>query len=126
MNNHNGQRGLADWLARVASGDLAILAPGTGPEADNIDESGLDMRTHALVRLAAVVAASESGGAYDRHVAAALDQGVTLDEIIGVLVALVPTVGAARVTEAASAVLGAIGRVAPDLPAPRRPRPGPG
>jgi len=50
VNNHNGQRGLADWLARVASGDLAILAPGTGPEADNIDESGLDMRTHALVR----------------------------------------------------------------------------
>jgi 4-carboxymuconolactone decarboxylase len=120
VNSHNGRGGLAHWLAGVAAGDPAVLASGIAPEADNIEESGLDMRTHALVRLAAAVAAGEPGESYDRHLAAALDQGVTLDEIIGVLVALLPTVGAARVTEAAPAVLGAIGRVAPDLPAPPR------
>lgn len=124
--NHNGRAGLADWLAGVAAGGPAIPAPGTGPGADNIEESGLDVRTHALVRLAALVGAGESGEAYDHHIAAALDQGVTLDEIIGVLIAVLPTVGAGRVTEAAPAVLGAIGRVASDLPAAQRPGRGQG
>jgi alkylhydroperoxidase/carboxymuconolactone decarboxylase family protein YurZ len=124
VNSHNGRASLAEWLAGVAAGGPAIPAPGIGPEADNIDESGLDVRTHALVRLAAVVAAGESGAGYDRHVAAALDRGVTQDEIIGVLVALLPTVGVARVTEAAPDVFGAIGRVAADHPAAQRSGPG--
>lgn len=124
MSSHNGQASLAEWLAGVAAGGPVIPAPGIGPEADNIDESGLDVRTYALVRLAALVAAGEPGEGYDRHVAAALDQGVTLDEIIGVLVALLPTVGVTRVTEAAPDIFGAIGRVAADLPAAQRSRRG--
>jgi alkylhydroperoxidase/carboxymuconolactone decarboxylase family protein YurZ len=120
VSSHNGRAGLAEWLARVGAGAAAVPAPGIGLEADNIDESGLDVRTYALVRLAAVVTAGESGVGYDRHVAAALDQGVTLDEIIGVLVALLPTVGVTRVTAAAPDVFGAISRVAADLPAAQR------
>jgi len=112
VSSRNGRASLAEWLAGVAAGGPAIPAPGIGPDADYIDESGLDVRTYALVRLGAVVAAGESGEGYDRHVAAALDQGVTLDEIIGVLVALLPTVGVTRVTEAAPDIFGAIGRVA--------------
>ena len=115
MSSRGGQASLAGWLAGVAAGRPAVPPPGIGAEADNIDESGLDVRTYALVRLAAVVAAGSSGQGYDRHVAAALDQGVTLDEIIGVLVALLPAVGVTRVTEAAPDVFGAIGRVAADL-----------
>jgi len=117
VSSHNRPAGLAEWLAGVAAGGAAVPAPGIGLEADNIDESGLDVRTYALVRLAAVVTAGESGEGYDRHVAAALDQGVTLDEIIGVLVALLPTVGVTRVTAAAPEIFGAISRVAGDLPA---------
>ncbi len=124
MSSHNGQGSLAQWLAGVAAGGATGPAPGAGPEADNIDESGLDVRTYALVRLAAVVTAGEAAEGYDRHVAAALDQGVTLDEIIGVLVALLPTVGVTRVTEAAPDIFGAISRVAADLPAARRSGPG--
>ena len=120
MSRHDRPAGLAGWLAGVAAGGAAVPAPGLGLEADNIDESGLDVRTYALVRLAAVVTAGESGEGYDRHVAAALDHGVTLDEIIGVLVALLPTVGVTRVTEAAPDIFGAIGRVAADLPAAQR------
>ena len=119
MTSRGGQASLAEWLAGVAAGRPAVPAPGIGPEADNIDESGLDVRTYALVRLASLVTAGAPGEGYDRHVAAALDQGVTLDEIIGVLVALLPTVGVTRVTEAAPDIFGAISRVAADLPAPR-------
>jgi alkylhydroperoxidase/carboxymuconolactone decarboxylase family protein YurZ len=56
-----------------------------GPGAGDIGKSGLDARTHALVCLAALVAAGESQDACDRAVATALDRGVTPDEIAGVL-----------------------------------------
>ncbi len=106
-----GRAALADWLARVAAGDPVGLEPATCPEADNIERSGLDVRTHALVRLAALVAASESRASYDQAITTALDHGVTLDEIAGMLVALLPTAGAARLTAAGPAILGAIDRV---------------
>ena len=102
MSGYNGRPGFTDRLAGVAADG--------GPEADNIEESGLDVRTHALVRLAAVVASGEAGDGYDHYVMAALDQGVTPDEIAGVLVALLPTVGPARITQAAPHLIEAISR----------------
>ena len=112
----------AEWLAGAAAGDPAVLQPALGTAADNIDESGLDVRTHALVRLAGLVAAGDSAETvFDQRVTAALDHGVTLDEIAGVLIALLPTLGTARVTAAAAAVLGAVGRVTAGLPAAPRP-----
>jgi alkylhydroperoxidase/carboxymuconolactone decarboxylase family protein YurZ len=120
VTSRGGQASLTEWLAGVAAGGPAVPAPGSGPEADNIDESGLDVRSYALVRLASLMTAGVPGEGYDRHIAAALDRGVTLDEIIGVLVALLPTVGVARVAEAAPDVFGAISRVAAGLPAAQR------
>jgi alkylhydroperoxidase/carboxymuconolactone decarboxylase family protein YurZ len=120
VTGRGGQASLAEWLAGVAAGRPAVPVPGSGPEADNIDESGLDVRSYALVRLASLVTAGAPGEGYDRHIAAALDQGVTLDEIIGVLVALLPTAGVTRVTEAAPDIFGAISRVAAGLPAAQR------
>jgi alkylhydroperoxidase/carboxymuconolactone decarboxylase family protein YurZ len=120
VTGRGGRVSLAEWLAGVAAGRPAGPAPSIGPEADNIDESGLDVRSYALVRLASLVTAGAPGEGYDRHIAAALDQGVTLDEIIGVLVALLPTAGVTRVTEAAPDIFGAISRVAAGLPAAQR------
>ena len=120
VTSRGGQASLTDWLAGVAAGRPVGPVPGIGPEADNIDESGLDVRSYALVRLASLVTAGAPGEGYDRHIAAALDQGVTLDEIIGVLVALLPTVGVSRVTEAAPDIFGAIRRATAGLPAAQR------
>lgn len=110
MSGPNGTAGRAEWLASVAAADPVALAAATCAQDDNIEESGLDVRTHAMVCLAALVGAGVRGAAYDEHIATALDHGVTLDEIAGVLVALVPTAGAARVTAAAPAILAAIER----------------
>jgi len=109
--------GLTQWLANVAAGDSASLAPATGIEDDNIEVSGLDARTHAMVCLAALIVGGERGTTYDQHVATALDHGVTPDEIAGVLVALLPTAGAARVAAAAAAIRAAIERLAGHFPA---------
>jgi alkylhydroperoxidase/carboxymuconolactone decarboxylase family protein YurZ len=83
-----------------------------GTCADDIEKSDLDARTHALVCLAALVAAGESPDACDQAVATALDHGVTLAEIAGVLVALRRTAGAARLTGAEPAIRDAIDRAA--------------
>jgi alkylhydroperoxidase/carboxymuconolactone decarboxylase family protein YurZ len=93
------------------------LEPVLGSAAVDIEESGLDLRSYALVGLAALVAAGEPGTRYDQHVATALDHGVTPHEIVGVLIALRGVVDAARMSGAAHAVLGAISRVAADIPA---------
>ena len=76
------------------------------------------MRTYTLVRLAALVAAHGPGTTYDEHIAAALDHGVTPDEITGVLVVLLSTVGSGRVTAAATPFLASLARVTADVPAP--------
>ena len=85
-----------------------MLAPALGPVAGNIDLSGLDIRTHALVRLAALVAASDSRDPIRSACEAALDRGVTGAEITGVLLALLPLLGADRIAAAAAIVLGCL------------------
>ena len=112
MSGPRDRTGPTEWLAGIAAGDPASLTSATCTKDDNIEESGLDVRTHAMVCLAALVAAGASGTAYDEHIGIALDHGVTLDEIAGVLVALLPTAGAARVSAAAPAILAAIDRAA--------------
>lgn len=117
MSTPRSRAALARWLAAAAARDPAVLEAALGPDAGGIEESGLDMRTHALVRLAALVAASEPGTTYDEHVTTALDQGVTPDEILGVLVALLGAVGTPRLRTAATGVLDALDRATADIPA---------
>jgi len=68
-----------------------------------------------------VAAGDSAETVYDQRVTTALEHGVTLDEIAGVLIALLPALGTAHVTAAAAAVLGAVGRVTAGLPAAPKP-----
>ena len=94
------------WLAGAAEHDPAVLEPALSLAEDTGGTLGLDMRSRPLVRLAGLVAtgAGDMPSAYRWQVIEALDRGVTIDEIAGVLMALLPTVGTARVTVAASAI----------------------
>jgi alkylhydroperoxidase/carboxymuconolactone decarboxylase family protein YurZ len=77
-----------------------------------------------MVRLAAAVTACDCGGqaaGYEQQVSAALDQGVSLDEIVGVFVALLPVLGAERIAAAAPDVLRALTQANADLPANQLP-----
>ena len=100
-------------MAGAASHDTAVLEPSLSLAEDAGETMGLDMRSRPLVRLAGLVAsgAGEKSAAYRWHVNQALDRGVTIDEIAGVLMALLPTVGTARVTVAASAIRAALDRL---------------
>lgn len=75
----------------------------------NIEASGLDPKTHALVRLGALIALDAAPASYQWNASMALAAGATIDEIVGVLIAVAPTVGLARVVSAAPDVALAIG-----------------
>ena len=108
----SGRSGEA-WLAGAAEHDPAVLEPALSLAEDAGGTLGLDIRSRPLVRLAGLVAtgAGEMSPAFRWHVIETLDQGVTIDEIAGVLMALLPTVGTARVTAAASAIRAALDHV---------------
>ena len=63
----------------------------------------------ALVRLAAYVALDASPQAYTLGVVAAVSSGASPDEMMGVLFAVAPAVGVARVVSAAPKLASAMG-----------------
>jgi len=75
----------------------------------DVDDSGLDPKTHALVRMGALVALDAAPPSYQWNASMALAAGATVDEIVGVLIAVAPNVGLARIVSAASEVALAIG-----------------
>jgi len=68
---------------------------------DTIEVSGLDPKTHAMVTLAALLAVDAAPSSYNANAELALASGASLDEIIGILIAIAPAVGLGRVVSAA-------------------------
>ena len=63
--------------------------------------AGIDERSHALIRIGALIAMNAAPAAYMNSVDAALRAGATHEEIVGTLIAVLPTVGVGRVVTAA-------------------------
>ena len=63
--------------------------------------SHLDPRTHALLRIGALIGMDAAPIAYGPPVEAALEAGATVEQTVGTLVALMPTLGTARIVSAA-------------------------
>lgn len=72
-----------------------------GSEDENVTASRLDRKTHALVRLGALIVLDAAPQSYASSVEAALLAGATREEIVGTLIAAMPVVGSARVVSAA-------------------------
>jgi len=95
---------------------LQSIVPGASPvvesiarmHAENQEQSGLDDRTFVLVRIAALVAIDASAASYLINLTIADDVGITADDVRGVLIALGPVVGSARVLSGADKALKAI------------------
>jgi alkylhydroperoxidase/carboxymuconolactone decarboxylase family protein YurZ len=76
---------------------------------DTVQVSRLDAKTHALVRLGAALAIDAAPSSYQSAVEPALAAGASIDEIVGTLIAVAPTVGMARVVSAAPELALALG-----------------
>jgi 4-carboxymuconolactone decarboxylase len=82
-------------LRKLAIGDDAFL------ERANAGDSALDRKANALVRLGALIAVDAAAPSYLDPIESARDAGTTDDELVGCLIAVLPTLGAARVISAA-------------------------
>lgn len=96
-------------LSNVARGSAPVLEQLAAMNLDTLENSGLDESTYHLVRLAALVAADAAPVSYLVNLSTAADAGVTLEQAQGVLVAISPVVGSARIASAAGKLLRAFG-----------------
>jgi len=84
---------------------LDLLA---GMTADSIDASSLDLETLALVRIAALVAVDAPAVSYLLNLGAAGEIGIDPERVRGVLAAVAPIVGTARVASATGKIAEAL------------------
>jgi alkylhydroperoxidase/carboxymuconolactone decarboxylase family protein YurZ len=98
-----------DLLRRLAVVDESVLESLFGSPIGGSEPEQPDAKMVALVRLAGLVALDSAPAPYHWSVTAALAAGASDDEVVGVLVALTPVVGTARVASAAPEVALAIG-----------------
>ena len=84
---------------------LDLLASMT---ADSVTASSLDAQALMLVRIAALAAVDAPPISYMLNLEAAAESGVDADQIRGVLAAIAPIVGTARVVSAAGSIVEAL------------------
>ncbi len=103
-----------DTLAGIAAADVDVLEAAIGLREAQLDRTGLDARTFALVKIASLIALDAAPASYAWQIANALDEGVEPEQIIGVLMAVAPQVGGPRIVAAASEIMLALGLTLPD------------
>lgn len=101
-------------LSGLAMGDLRIIDAGQELREANREATGLDPRSFALVKIAALVALDSPPASYLWQVTNALDAGVSPKEILGVIKAVAPQVGGPRAVAAAPEIMVALGLSLPE------------
>lgn len=98
-----------ETLRKLAIRDDAYIDKILGDDRQNLDESDLDEKTHALVRIAGLIAIDAAPPSYMWTVESALSYGATTEEIVGTLIAVMPAIGSGRVVSAAPKLSLALG-----------------
>jgi alkylhydroperoxidase/carboxymuconolactone decarboxylase family protein YurZ len=103
-----------DTLSALALGEPGVVDAGLELRKELRDRSGLDARTFALVKLAAIIALDAPPTSYLWQVANAREAGATPEDMLGVLIAVAPQIGGPRLTAAAPELMVALGLTLPD------------
>jgi alkylhydroperoxidase/carboxymuconolactone decarboxylase family protein YurZ len=96
-------------LSGVSSHDVDALEDAIGLREASRESTGLDERTFALVKIATLIALDAPPASYAWQVGNAIAQGVTPEDILGVLRAVAPQVGGPKVVAAAPEIMVALG-----------------
>ena len=96
-------------LRRLAVHDDKLVASLLAQRDPAIDGCSQDLRTLAFVRLAALFATTGAGGSYQSAVDCALAAGAAVEDVVGVLLAVAPTIGSGRLVAAAPLLARAVG-----------------
>jgi alkylhydroperoxidase/carboxymuconolactone decarboxylase family protein YurZ len=105
-----------ETLKGISAGDLNLLETAVGLREAQLENTGLDARTFALVKIATLIALDAPPASYAWQITNALEDGATPEDILGVLRAVAPQVGGPRVVAAAPEVMVALGLALPDQP----------
>jgi 4-carboxymuconolactone decarboxylase len=101
-------------LTGISVGDVSILDTAIGMRELGREVTGLDARTYALVKIAALIALDAPPASYAWQIGNALDEGVTSEDILGVLRAVAFQVGGPKVVAAAPEIMLALGLALPE------------
>jgi 4-carboxymuconolactone decarboxylase len=93
----------------MSGGEPEALARSVGLRDELPEALSLPATTVAMVRIAALIALDAPPASYGRQVTSALDAGASAEDILGVLRAIAPQVGAPRVVAAAPELMLALG-----------------
>ena len=96
-------------VSALAQGDAPVLDTLVQMTTNTLERSHLDERTYLLVRIAALVAMDAAPLSYLMNIGLAAESGIAIEDIQGVLVAVTPVVGSARIVSAASNILRGLG-----------------
>jgi alkylhydroperoxidase/carboxymuconolactone decarboxylase family protein YurZ len=96
-------------LAGISAGDMKFIESAVGLREAALDATGLDARSFALCKIAALIALDAPPASYAWQVANALEDGVTPEDIVGTLLAVAPQVGGPRTIAAAAEITLALG-----------------
>ncbi len=89
--------------------DTPVLDTLADITAASVEHNSLAPRELMLSRIAALIAVDAAPASYLANAGAAEDSGVTADDIQGVMIAVAPVVGTARVVSAGGKILRALG-----------------
>lgn len=103
-------------LAGISAGRAEALEGALELREAQLEATGLDARTFALVKIAALIALDAPPASYAWQIANAVEAGATPEDILGVLRAVAPQVGGPRVIAAAPEVMLALGLSLPNGP----------
>lgn len=106
-------------LAGISAGDMTMLDQALGMREAVRESTGLDARTFALVKIAALVALDAPPASYAWQIGNALGEGASPEDVLGVLRAIAPQVGGPRVVAAAPEIMLALGLSLPEGEAPQ-------
>ncbi len=96
-------------LADIARGGEPAIEALAEMRLDMQQRSGLDPKTYMVARLAALIAMDAAPASYLATLGRSREAGMTPDEARGILAAIAPVVGTARVVSAAGNTLRALG-----------------
>jgi 4-carboxymuconolactone decarboxylase len=96
-------------LSGLAMGDIEVLGEALELREAARENSGLDERSFALVKIAALIALDSPPASYLWQVSNAIDAGASPQDILGVLKAVAPQVGGPKAISAAPEIMVALG-----------------
>jgi hypothetical protein len=99
---------LSDW-ERTMTAETPVLDTLTDLTETSGEHNSLPPREFMLARIAALIAVDAPPASYLANAGLATDMGVTAEDIQGVMIAVAPVVGTARVVSAGGNILRALG-----------------